>query len=291
MADDADPRLGPSPAPPPGEDTPKECAVNAATPNPASLLACVVTAAADRLYDAAGAAAIPLRLIGSLAISASCPRHRHLLTALGRRPVHDIDFAAYRRDEKVVTRLFEDRGYILDPVIRYSREFGINRLIYHDPTGRYTADVFLDELVMAHTVDMRGRLELAAPAVTPVDLLLSKLQIHTITDNDLIDLAVLLAEHETGPDEAIDLEHLTAIMARDWGFHHTTVTNLQTLHTALERFPALPPATAAAVSDRIATIQRAIEQVRKTLRWRLRARIGTRMRWYEHVDDIDRQAR
>jgi hypothetical protein len=258
-------------------------------PEPASLLVRAMTAAAYGLYDAAGAASVPLRLIGSLAVSASCPRHRYLLTALGRRAVHDIDFVAYRRDERTVARLFEDRGYLLDPVIRHSREFGINRLVYHDPTGRYTADVFLDELVMAHTVDLRGRLELAALTVTPVDLLLSKLQIHAITDNDLIDLTVLLAEHDTGPAEAIDLAHLTAIMARDWGFHHTAMTNLRALRTALERFPALPPATAAAVDRRIATIQHAIEQVHKTRRWRLRARIGTRMRWYEHVDDINRQ--
>jgi len=247
-----------------------------------------VTAAAYALYEAATAASIPFRLIGSIAVSACCPRHGQLLTALGRTPVRDIDVVVYSRDERRLSRLFEDRGYVPDPAIVHSQEFGIKRLIYHDPAGRYKVDVFLDQLLMAHTVDLRNRLELASPTVPLVDLLLSKLQIHAITENDLIDLAVLLAEHEVGPGQAIDLEYLASLMARDWGFHRTTLDNLQELRAALDRLDALPPESVTAARDRIAKIERAIEEVPKSSRWRLRARIGTRLRWYEEVGEVDR---
>jgi hypothetical protein len=250
-----------------------------------------VLAAAEELYARAAAAEIRLRFIGSIAVWVSCPRHRHLLAALGRRPVRDIDVVAYSRDEGPVKRLFQVQGYFLDPAIVHSEEFGIKRLIFLNPGGRCKVDVFLDQLIMAHTVDLRNRLELASPTVPPVDLLLSKLQIHAVTENDLIDLAVLLAEHDLGPGHAIDLDHLVRIMARDWGFHRTTTDNLRLLSTALDRFEALPSASTDVVRARIARIQQAIQDVPKTRRWRLRSRVGTRIRWYEVVDEVDRDVR
>jgi len=256
-------------------------------PNSADSLTRDLMAAAFALVDAATAASIPLRLIGSVAVVECCPAHRDLLPALGRRPVRDIDVVAYSRDKKRVKALFADGGYLLDPAIRHSEEFGIKRLIYHHPSGRYKVDVFLDKLVMAHTIDLRDRLEPDSPTVTLVDLLLSKLQIHAITENDLIDLAVLLAEHDAAPGQAIDVDHLARIMARDWGFHRTTMDNLETLDAALHRFDALPSASTAAARARITAIERTVEGVRKTRAWRLRARIGTRLRWYEEVGEVD----
>ena len=141
-------------------------------------------------------------------------------------------------------RLLEEPGYLLDPAVIHRQEFGIKRLIYNDPRGRYKIDVFVDQLVMAHTVDLRHRLELTAPTVPLVDLLLSKLQIHAITENDLIDLAVLLAEHDTGPGGTIDLEYLTQILARDWGFYRSAADNLRAVSGVLDRFATLSAASA-----------------------------------------------
>jgi hypothetical protein len=50
--------------------------------------------------------------------------------------VRDIDVVAYSRDERRLSGLIEDRGYLLDPAIVHSQEFGIKRLIYHDAAGR-----------------------------------------------------------------------------------------------------------------------------------------------------------
>ncbi len=72
----------------------------------------------------------------------------------------------------------------------------MKRLIYEHPETHIKIDVFMDELVMAHTMHFKGRLDLDFPTIGLADLLLSKLQIHQITENDSIDTIVLLAEHE-----------------------------------------------------------------------------------------------
>jgi len=233
----------------------------------------------QRLADEQG---IAIRLIGSLAIAARSPRSRHLLSDLGRRPPRDIDLVAYSREERRVSALLTGRGYVLHPVVSHSREWGVKRLIYTHPQHAYKVDVFLDQLMMAHTVDFAGRLEHEAQTVPLADLLLSKLQIQRITDNDLIDLIVLLAEVDVGdaPD-AIDRRRLEAVLGGDWGFWYGA------LESAFAEQPALPDEVRSVVADRLARLRSVIRDAPKTTRWRLRARVGTRAPWFEVVADID----
>ncbi|MBI2238207.1 MAG: hypothetical protein HYU54_06755 [Actinobacteria bacterium] len=240
------------------------------------------------LYEVATEASINLRLIGSLAVRLRCARYGHLMEALARREARDIDFVAYGRDEPAIERLFEGRGYELHPGVRHSREFGIQRLIYRHPTEDLKVDVFLDRLIMAHTIEFSSRLGLDAPTVTLVDLLLSKLQIHEVTENDLIDTAVLLAEHPLSGTDGIDLAHLARVLGNDWGFCHSALLNLDKLEAALDRWTALSPDVAERVRRQVAALRHAIEAAPKSTRWKLRARIGERVRWYEEVGEVDR---
>lgn len=240
------------------------------------------------LHDAAAEASVPLRLIGSLAVKLRCRGFRHLMATLGRREAQDIDLVAYGRDERVIERLFQGRGYRLHPGVRHSREFGIQRLIYLHPAGPLKVDVFLDRLIMAHTIEFAGRLELDSPTVTLADLLLSKLQIHEVTENDLIDTAAMLAEHPLAGSEGIDLARLTGILGNDWGFCHSALLNLEKLEAGLGRWGGLPADVADRVRGQVTLLRDAIEREPKSTRWRLRARIGERVRWYEQVEEVDR---
>lgn len=249
-------------------------------PSPVSVEADILQGEAERM-------GVTLRLIGSLAVSIRCETTRHLAEILGRRVPRDIDFVGYSAQSEPIERLFESRGYVLHPAVRHSREWGVKRLIYTDSAG-HKVDVFLDDLVMAHTITFAGRLEGDQRTVCLADLLLSKLQIHRITENDLIDLVVLLGAAGFGPGEdQIDLAYIVGIMAADWGFHRTTLANLAKLDEALERYTALSPDVAASVRARARQLAEAIEAVPKTTRWRLRARIGTRVPWYEDVEEVD----
>jgi hypothetical protein len=233
---------------------------------------------------------LTVRLTGSLAIRAVCPDNAPLLAALGRRPYRDIDLVAYSKQRREIAALFEERGYVLDPSIRAAQEFGIKRFVYEQASTGLKADVFFDELEMAHTVDFHRRLELDAPTITVTDLLLTKLQIHEFTANDLIDCIVLLAEHDlgTGGPRMINGGYIADIMRKDWGFYYTTRANLQKLTDSLDEQPALPAEVAARVRGRLSQLDAAIEQAPKTQRWKLRARVGSRVKWYEDVEDVNR---
>src|SRR2546429_1391082 len=155
-----------------------------------------VLAEADELMRIAAQRSLTIRLAGSLAVRARCPDHVPLLKALGRRPYRDIDLMAYSKQKRDIAATLEERGYVLDPAIRMAQEFGIKRFVYENPENGLKVDVFFDELVMAHTIQFNGRLELGNQTVDLTDLLLTKLQIHEFTENDLIDCIVLLAEHD-----------------------------------------------------------------------------------------------
>ena len=256
----------------------------------AASLAAAILAEADELIRIAAERKTTVRLTGSLAVRAQCPAHAPLLAALGRRPYRDIDLMAYWKDKRQVAALFEERGYLLDPAVRQAQEFGVKRFVYEHPDSHLKADVFCDDLVMAHTIPFGGRLELGGPAITVTDLLLTKLQIHEFTENDLIDCIVLLAEHE--PGDTIDTGYIVGIMRKDWGFCHSTQLNLAGISAAagaaVPRFPALPAGVAATVARRAATLTDAIDSAPKTQKWKLRARLGDRVRWYEEVEEVNR---
>jgi len=249
-----------------------------------------VLAEAGELIQAATDRSLTVRLVGSIAVRTHSPAHAHLLATLGRRPYRDIDLMAYSKQKRDIAALLEERGYVLDPAIRLAQEFGIKRFVYEHPESHIKVDVFFDELVMAHTVEFAGRLELDAPTITVTDLLLTKLQIHEFTENDLIDSVVLLAEHEVGPagKDTIDRDYIANVMRKDWGFYYTTQGNLGKIADSLREFPALPVSTAGTVRDRAAELRDVIERAPKTQRWKLRARVGNRVKWYEHVEEVNR---
>lgn len=244
----------------------------------------------DRITGAAGADGLHLRLIGSVAVRHHSPGHAYLLDALNRRPYRDLDFMGYSSQANSIQRTFAGLGYEIDPEILRSQEYGIKRLIFTLPRSELTIDVFLDDLVMAHRIPFRDRLELDSPTVSVVDLLLSKLQIARITVDDLKDLLVLLAAHEFGDTDRdrIDLAHLLQRMRRDWGFYTTASRNLELLSELLDSFELVPESVRSVVNERIETLVREMAGAPKSLGWRLRARVGTRLQWYEDVDEVRR---
>lgn len=243
---------------------------------------------AKDLHREATERGFPIRLIGSLAVAHRCPTHRGLMASLGRRPPRDVDFIAYSANEHELHAMLTERGYALHPAVRHSREWGVKRLIYTHGGSNQKVDLFLDQLVMAHTIDFSGRLESETFAVSMADLLLSKLQIYRITSNDLIDLAVLLAEADLGSNsDDIDVRRVGSVLGDDWGFTYGATLNLNRLADELKGGLKLDPLLSARISDRLVRLQQVIDAAPKSLRWRLRSRLGTRTGWYEHVDDVD----
>jgi hypothetical protein len=84
----------------------------------------------------------------------------------------------------------------------------------------------------------------------------------------------------------VDAGRISRLLAGDWGFHQTAATNLRKLSEVARAL--LDEDEARAVASRSEELRDAIEDEPKTLKWRLRAKVGTRMQWYEEVEEIDR---
>jgi len=74
------------------------------------------------------------------------------------------------------------------------------------------------------------------------------------------------------------------VLGRDWGFHHTVERNLQKVGELWSREPL--PAATHDVGAQVASLQRAIEDAPKSRAWRLRSRVGERIRWYETPEEV-----
>lgn len=233
------------------------------------------------LVEAAAREGVVLRLIGALGVRIACPRSHCLLDALGRR-TGDVDLAGLAKQWTPIVELFERHRYDFDE--RRALTHGSGRLIFVHETG-FRVDVFLDRLRMCHEIDMRRALrEHDGLALPPADLALQKLQIVELTRKDVIDLIVLLREHDLVGDERI-----ARTLAADWGFYYTATQNLEHLRNeSLAEFSELAESDRELVRERVEGLLRRIEEEPKTLRWKARAAVGPRARWYKEVGQLDR---
>src|SRR5262249_45272736 len=110
---------------------------------------------------------------------------------------------------------------------------------------------------------------------------------------DLGDAACLLADHglAAGPSGAstaqadeISLGRVTAVLGADWGFCHTAERNLGRVLELAAAEP--PPGAGHDAAAQVGAVQAAIEAAPKSRSWRLRSRIGERVKWYETPEEV-----
>jgi hypothetical protein len=230
----------------------------------------------ERIAAAAKEKKIGLKLLGGAGIHAHSPSARK---APLKRKYGDLDYAIPKRDRKAVIELFKQLGYEANE--RFNLMNGDRRLYFYDAANGRQVDVFIDVFRMSHAIDLRGRLEHDHPAVSPSDLLLSKLQIYEVNRKDLIDVAALMLDHaiETGAAaDAIEAAYIARLAADDWGFYRTLQVNIDRLRTLLEELEEIDREL---VNARLDELWSHIEDAPKPLRWRIRAQVGDRVRWYE----------
>lgn len=203
------------------------------------------------------------------------------------RPAKDIDFLVPKGDRKAMRTFLESRGYVVDRDLLVAME-GM-RYSFTQPDRQIEIDIFVERLQFNHTIDVVERFDRHSVTIPIEELLLQKLQIVSLTVTDLLDLQVLLATHPIGPGsvdaEQIDSDHIATIMSKDWGFQHTVVKNLTQLRDAVGAEAGLGKEANDNIRDRIDILLLAIELRPKSLSWRMRAKVGERVQWWEDVDD------
>jgi hypothetical protein len=247
-------------------------------------------AEADRLLAESSRRGLVLRLAGSAGVLRHCEHCRRSAGALGREPPGNLDFFAYAEQQRELRKMFTDLGYQAGPAEAFSKEHGIERLTYTGTANAAKVEVFLDALRMSHTIEFKSRLGCAPPSAPPADLLLAKLQIHEITERDVKDMAALLASHPVGDGSrgSIESRHIVAMMAHDWGLCYTALENLAIAEDLLAEWGLAGHVTVAAAAG-IEELRERIEVAPKSVRWKARARLGTRVRWYEDVSHAGQQ--
>ena len=232
-------------------------------------------AEAREIFKAAESRGVPLRLAGGVAVALLCPS---ALDESLRRSYQDLDFVTIRRRKRDVELFFTSLGYAPDGMLNSLH--GDTRLFFIHET-RSRVDVFVNAIIGCHHLELRNRIDAFTPTIPPADLLLSKLQIMDTNEKDLKDAVSLLTDLPLveGNDQGIDVGYLAKLCSNDWGLWRTTTL-------VAERVRNFADAEGRAiVVSRIDEISDAIEQAPKTRRWRLRASVGERVRWYETPEE------
>jgi hypothetical protein len=236
-----------------------------------------------RLIDEASRLSVPLRLIGGTAVWFRCLSARRPPLA---RPYGDIDFISVSKNNRELTRFFESRGYEADKL--FNALHGAQRLNFTDSLRGRAVDVLLDRFVMCHTLELGNRLALDGTTISVTDLLLTKAQVIQLNEKDIKDILALLIDHEVGGEnDGIDLIRLREVTGRDWGFEHTIRKTLAEVREAAGDFGLAPDQTAA-VDSTATAITAALDAAPKSQRWRIRARVGERLRWYDEPEEARR---
>ena len=233
-----------------------------------------------RLAVAAHAQQLSLRLLGGVAVWCTCPSAR--VPPL-RREYGDADFIGRGGERKAITAFMEDQGYEADRM--FNALHGATRLNFHDPVRGRPVDVLLDRFTMAHELDLRDSVSGDGLTIAPADLLMTKLQVVNINDKDVRDVLALLVDHDlTERDGDHSLRRILDATANDWGLEHTIHRSLVTV-SELAGPIGLPSDQLDSVRRRIDTLTEALHGARKGRKWKMRAKVGERVKWYEEPEE------
>jgi hypothetical protein len=143
---------------------------------------------------------------------------------------------------------------------------------------------------MNHAIDFKNRLELDFPTISIADLLLEKMQIVQINEKDIKDTIILLREHPVGDSEkeTINANYVASLLAEDWGFWYTTTNNLQKVQDYINEITSLSTEDKTTVTSRLTELRNRLDTQPKTMKWKMRARIGPKKKWYTDVETIER---
>lgn len=238
----------------------------------------------NRLITAADAQQIRLRAFGGLAIyahSQNDPRFFH-------RDSPDVDFVAPERDRHKLEQFFQKMGY--SPNKQFNLLNGSHRQIYYDEEAGHRIDILVGDFTMCHKLPMNGRLRIDPVTIPLAELFLSKAQIVELNRKDAFDMISLLLNNDIGNEQEgkIGLERIAALCADDWGLYKTTSMNLKRVEDLLiTEDLGLSDQERELVLKRVRMIASDLESTPKSVAWKARSLIGTRVRWYAEVEEVD----
>jgi len=232
---------------------------------------------------------ITIRVMGGIAIFMHSREYQPLwekLGRLGKKVFTDIDYVSYGKHRVKLIDFFKKRNFIINQKLLYL--YGKNRQIYYSRKIPM-AEIFFDRLEMNHTVDFKKRLGADFPTISLSELLLQKLQMVNMNEKDIKDTIILLRAHEIGTsdDNVINEEAIGARLLTDWGFYYTATNNLKMVEQSMKHYPVLQAEDVQVVTQRLEALLCYLDESPKSLKWKARSVIGTKVKWYNEVDEWD----
>ena len=233
-----------------------------------------VVAEGVRVLSAARDQALPLRLLGGVAVRLRC---RNALPAALQRSYGDLDFVTARRASGPAQKFFRDLGY--SPQVSFNALNSRERLLFFDEGHGRQVDVFVGSFRMCHEIPLEGRLELDETSIPLAELLLTKLQVIQLNEKDVRDAIAVLHDRELGDEDGdtVNAGRIAQLCCEDWGLWRTITRNLE----ACRKQAGAYGEDLADVATRFSELEERIEAEPKSRAWRLRAKIGERKRWYD----------
>jgi hypothetical protein len=238
-----------------------------------------------RIIEVAEERGVVLRLFGGMATRLHCPSATH--EGL-KRNYADIDFMGLSKQSRKIQEVLVELGY--EPRGIFNRLQGARRLIFNDVANHRRVDIFLDVFEMCHKFNFEKRLTLDKPTIPLADLLVTKLQVVEMTEREYRDIITILKDHAIGDSDASEMingAYIASLCADDWGVYETFLVTIDKVALALHRYE-LDSESEDLVKNRLKELSSRIEMQSKTVRWKIRAKIGEKKRWYE-LPEMDKE--
>jgi hypothetical protein len=239
----------------------------------------------NRLVAAANGKSILMRVLGGVAIKI----HHKADHPVFAREYSDLDFVVSGKQRREFETFMPQMGY--SPHKQFNLLNGNERQIYYHNETEMKIDIFVDTFSMCHKIPLEGRLNIHPVTIPLAELLLTKVQIAELNRKDALDIASLLLFAETGSDdkEKINLKRIAQLCGADWGLYKTTSLNLKRVEEVVSEDKLnLTEAERAVILKRMSDIYKTFEAMPKSLAWQMRDKVGTRVRWYEEVEEVAR---
>lgn len=242
-----------------------------------------IVAEAERIITEARARDVPARLIGGLAVRLQIPSGE---TPLLTRVYKDIDLAAPRGKGKKVGQFLQELGYVPDQT--FNTMNGHSRLLFFDPPHGRQLDVFVGSFEMCHAIPLGDRITCNPVGIPLAELLMTKMQVVQLNEKDRTDIFTILFHHDLADDDAshINAAQIAGMCAADWGLWRTTKLNVERVRDGLGE-ASLTAAQKTVIERRLDELWHRIEAEPKSRRWKMRNRVGDKVRWYEEPEEVD----
>ncbi len=239
---------------------------------------------AKRIVADAEGKGIHARLLGGLALYLLAPSAQSHVAL--RRAYKDVDLVVPRQEGGKLTLILADAGFAPDR--RFNALHGETRLLYADRDDPgLQVDVFVGVFEQCHKLDLLVGAERMAYTITPSQLLLTKLQIVQLNEKDLKDLVTMFLDWSLGEDDkGLNRTTLSRVFGHDWGLFTTASDNLDQVDKHAGDY--LSDAELTTVSEHSQAMRTLMASVPKSLRFRMREKIGRKLPWYDTPEEVRR---